>query len=525
MMGGERIEEGREEGQARQALLEPDALANLSETKRALLFAYFRALGTNKLSAYRPYGHPDTLWPDGSLCPQKWTNKPWQLEFHQAGKRNPERLTLCGNGVGKSLAACAEDAMHLTGQYPDWFEGKRFNKPVKLWVGSIDAGLQRDSTQALLLGPDLEEGLGSGFIPPECIASRPSVRNAGISDIVDRVMIRHVSGGLSELTFKTYQQGWRTFQAAAPDVVHLDEEPDANDNKQKDIFVECQTRVFRSSGILYVSMTPLLGATPLVDHFMEATSSGIWYIGAGWDDAPHLKEEDKDRLRKSYPHHQADVRTLGVPMMGEGRVYQADERQFVVKPFEVPRHWARICGIDFGIGEGHPFAAAWLAWDRDADCLYLIDEYREANALPVVHAANIRRRPPWVPVAWPHDGANRDKSSGTQLADHYRNQGVNMLGYSARYDKDKAGPQALEPVIQEINERLMTGGMRVFETCRGWLEEYRNYHRRDGKIVRRKDDLISASHYAVMMKRYACTEPIHRMNQRLSGAAVVSTAL
>ena len=35
------------------------------------------------------------------------------------------------------------------------------------------------------------------------------------------------------------------------------------------------------------------------------------------------------------------------------------------------------------------------------------------------------------------------------------------------------------------------------------FEEKRSYHRKDGKIVDRRDDILKATFYAVMMKRYA----------------------
>ena len=36
-----------------------------------------------------------------------------------------------------------------------------------------------------------------------------------------------------------------------------------------------------------------------------------------------------------------------------------------------------------------------------------------------------------------------------------------------------------------------------------WFEEFRTYHRKDGLIVKLRDDLMSASRIGVMMLRYA----------------------
>jgi hypothetical protein len=50
---------------------------------------------------------------------------------------------------------------------------------------------------------------------------------------------------------------------------------------------------------------------------------------------------------------------------------------------------------------------------------------------------------------------------------------------------------------------MQTGRWKVFRTCTSWLEEFRLYHRKDGKVVKERDDTISASRYALMMKRFA----------------------
>ena len=123
-----------------------------------------RRISERKIYNYRPFGHPDTLYPDGELFKEsdwvKWSNKPWQLDFHNAGKNNSERLLLCANGVGKTIAGSAETAIHLTGDYPDWWDGHRFEKPPFFWIGSITNETQREITQVALLGQNLGEDLG-----------------------------------------------------------------------------------------------------------------------------------------------------------------------------------------------------------------------------------------------------------------------------------------------------------------------------------------------------------------------------
>lgn len=442
----------------------------------------------NRLAFYKPY--------------------PFQQTFHDAGAENQERMLMAANRVGKTECAAAEVAMHLTGRYPDWWQGKRFDEPVLVWTGSPTNETSRDIVQKALFGGTGEE-LGTGWIPKGSIVGKPKMRQAGVSDVIDTAKIRHVSGGRSTVVMKTYEQGWRKWQGTEPDAVWDDEEPD--DMK---IYTETLTRVMTSHGVILVTFTPLLGETELVTHFMEPKTHGIFLETATWDDAPHLTEEDKNRLKASYPDHEVQARTSGVPMMGEGRVFTVSEEDIKVDPFEIPPHWARICGIDFGID--HPFAASWIAWDRDYDTIYVYDGFRVSGQLPVYHASGIKHRDNWIPVSWPHDGLNREKAGGKELWRAYLEEDLNMLPKSARYRKkpgesEKGGSQPQEPVILEVLDRMKSGRFKVFSNLTEWFSEFRSYHRKDGKLVAVRDDFLKSTFYAVMMKRYAATAPTPRV--------------
>ena len=480
---------------------------------------------------YRPYGHPDTLCPGGELFKRmgwgKWSNKPWQLEFHQMGRDCFERAIIAAIGTGKSYAASWETACHMMGEYPEWWEGYRFDKPVKVWIASIDADQQREGVQTHLLGKDMDKNLGTGYIPRSRLAAKPKVRQAGISEVCDRFAVKHRSGGVSVASYKTYAQGWRSFQAAAPNIVQFDEEPDERDTRQRDVFNQMQARVFRSGGLLYGAMTPELGETEITRHFMFPKHEAVGYVGASWDDAPHLDADQRERLEKTYPDHLRQTKIHGLPMMGEGRIFKVPEDDISIAPFDVPRHYAQIAGIDFGISSDnkHPTAIAWLAWDRHQDVLYLIGDYRRANELAVVHAETLKRRGAWIPVSWPHDGHKRDAGYGIEIQKHYRDAGVNMLPISARYDKDRGGRQDPEPAIEALASRMETGRFYAFSNCIAFWEEYRSWHRKDGKPVSYRDDLMKALLYATMMLEYAYTQPSHRMRRPAAMGHALQTGI
>ena len=220
------------------------------------------------------------------------------------------------------------------------------------------------------------------------------------------------------------------------------------------------------------------------------------------DDAEHYSPEQRQSIIDSYPAHEREARTKGIPSMGSGRVFPVTEESITCAPFVVPAHYVQINGLDFGWD--HPFAAINCAWDREADVFYVCKEYAQREATPVIHAAAIKPWGAWVPCAWPHDGMQHDKGSGEALAEQYKAQGLNMLLEKATFEDGGIG---VEAGIMEMLDRMQTGRWKVFSTCGGWFGEFRLYHRLEGLIEKIKDDRISASRYAYMMRRHAMTKP------------------
>lgn len=231
------------------------------------------------------------------------------------------------------------------------------------------------------------------------------------------------------------------------------------------------------------------------------------------DDAEHYTPERRAEIVASYLPHEREARALGIPVMGSGRVFPIPEENLRVDPFPLPPHWPQINGIDFGWD--HPFAAVNCAWDRDADVFYIAKEYRQREATPIIHAAAIKPWGEWIPCSWPHDGLQKDKGSGEELARQYSDQGLAMLPERATFEDGGFG---VEAGIMDMLDRMQTGRWKVFSTCGAWFGEYRLYHREDGLIVKEGDDLMAASRYALMMKRAATTKPAPRGRRERPGA-------
>jgi hypothetical protein len=224
------------------------------------------------------------------------------------------------------------------------------------------------------------------------------------------------------------------------------------------------------------------------------------------DDAEHYSVDERAAIVASYPAHEREARAKGIPTMGSGRVFPIEEEFIKCEPFPIPSHWYEIAGIDFGWD--HPSAGAKLAWNKDDDEIYVTACHRAREQTPLIFASAVK---PWggaLPWAWPHDGLQHDKGSGEQLALQYKAQGLNILRDKATHapkpgEKEGTGGNGVEAGIQEMLERMQTGKFRVFSNLNDWFEEFRLYHRKDGLIVKENDDIISATRYAYMMRRFA----------------------
>lgn len=444
-----------------------------------------RRIQGNQLAAYRPY--------------------PKQREHHNKGALFRERLLRAGNQLGKTWCAGFETAMHLTGRYPNWWGGKVFNHPVAGWAASVTNEGTRDTVQRIMLGRWAAKGTGA--IPRDAIKSMTLKR--GVADAIDTIIVRHggggdVQAGESLIAFKSYEQGREKFQGETLHFVWFDEEPPL------EIYTEGLTRTNTTRGIVYLTFTPLQGMSDVVKRFMMEPDAGRTETVMTIHDAEHYTPAERESIIAAYPAHERKARSMGIPTLGSGRIFPIDEELLKVDAIEIPRHWVRIAGIDFGWD--HPSAAVEIAWDRETDIVYVTKCHRQKEQTPLLFAATVKPWGDWLPWAWPHDGLQHDKGSGQALRDQYAAQGLNMLPDKATHpppegEEEGKGGNGVEAGVLDLLDRMQTGRFKVFSHLADWFEEFRMYHRKDGKIVKLDDDLMSATRYANMMKRFACSKP------------------
>lgn len=408
---------------------------------------------------------------------------PQHMQFFEAGATHRERLMLAANRVGKTEGVGGyETALHLTGEYPAWWKGRRFDRPIHAWAAGDTSKTVRDILQAKLLGTVGQ--FGTGLIPQSNIDR--TTPKQGIPDAVEAIYVKHKSGGMSVLQFKSYDQGREVFQGTEQDLVWLDEEPDLG------IYVECLLRTMTTDGMVMCTFTPLLGLSETVLAFLpsgaieEAPTSGKHVTTCTWDQVPHLSQEQKDALWASIPPFQRDARSKGVPQLGAGAIYPVAETEITCDPFEIPAHWPRVYGLDVGWNRT---AAIWLAHDRESQTVYAYAEHYRGQAEPSVHAGAIKARGDWIPGVIDPAARGRGQTDGAQLLTDYRELGLTL----------SEADNTVEAGLYQLWERFSGGRLKIFKTLQNLLAEYRIYRRDEkGKIVKKNDHAMDALRYAVV---------------------------
>ncbi|MFZ0692858.1 MAG: terminase family protein [Alphaproteobacteria bacterium] len=460
-----------------------------------VLEAQAKAKRENRLLSFQPY--------------------PKQIEFVNATKDYREVVLQAGNQLGKSEIGAYMAAVFATGLYPDWWQGRRWDRPTRGWACGESTVAVRDISQRKLCGPPGDDALfGTGMIPKSLIVGK--ILGHGAGGAFDIIKVKHVSGGISEIAFKSYDQDRSKWQGATLDWIWPDEEPPVEH------YLEGLARLGATEGLAYSTFTPLNGMNLILPRFTrdrspEAMRDRI-IIRMRIEDAGHFADPEK-RARQvaSYADFQRKTRADGVPMQGSGAVFEDVDINDLLVPLRVvngevihgtlgaldTKHWSFVWGLDFGID--HPFAAVLLGHDRDSDTVFALAEVKIKGGTPPVHASRMKQIAANVKVAWPHDGNARERGSGEQLGKLYRDEGLQMLPTHAQF---ASGGYSTEAGVAELLVRMKSDRFKVAAGLTEWLDEFSGYHRKEGIIVKTNDDLMSATRIGCMMLRSARPAPL-----------------
>jgi hypothetical protein len=187
-----------------------------------------------------------------------------------------------------------------------------------------------------------------------------------------------------------------------------------------------------------------------------------------------------------FPPYQRDARSKGIPQLGAGAIYPVPESDIFIDPIPLKPWWRRAYGLDVGWNKT---AAAWIAYDSDADVVYVTHEYERSMAEPNVHAGAIRLRGKWIPGVIDPASRGRAQKDGDQLLGLYQNLGLHL----------SLANNAVEAGLFTVFQRMTTGRLKIFNNCIGIQREFRIYRRDErGHVVKSNDHLMDALRYSIV---------------------------
>ena len=148
-----------------------------------------------------------------------------------------------------------------------------------------------------------------------------------------------------------------------------------------------------------------------------------------------------------------------------------------------------------------------MAYDSETSVRYIYAIHKRGEAEPSVHADAIRTRGVWIPGRIDPAARGRGQRDGVQLLDDYVAQGLFI----------DTAPNAVESGLLEVWRLLSTGRLKVFASCKPWMEEFRLYRRdRKGRVVKQNDHLMDATRYAVVCGvEWLTVEPVSQREEPL----------
>ena len=391
-----------------------------------------------------------------------------QLVFHNS--HADERSIVLGTQQGKTTAAGFDMAFAAVDIWPPWHTGRHPSPPniersarFIGWYCSVSSQNVRDGAQNKLLGDiSMQSGLGTGAIPLDYIEGVTMSR--GISHFVDTITVRRETGGTGILQSKTYEQSVLSYQGVPVDLGWLDEDVGYDDR----IYNEVIGRTISTSGRIIVSLTPMLGLTPLRKRFIDAKDqTKIFQVRGGIEQALHIPEERRASIIASIPERERAARVYGYEMQGEGAVFTTPPEAitFDYSPDTgFPAHWPIINACDFSHGgqaaSAHPMAVVSAAKDPNTETIYIFDAYTMKGMLPDQHVEKIKQSPVWdAPWLWPHDGSQiAQAGTGETISRMYRRLGLPMR---PEWTTFKEGGYSFEAGIAIMQQKFADGTLLV----------------------------------------------------------------
>jgi hypothetical protein len=482
----------------------PEQILLMEPEQRTQLSNFISYVKYNKLHFFKPYQY--------------------QIPFFKAGSTYNFRLLSAGNRVGKTYCASYEMAMHLTGLYPVWWNGRRIEGSNRIyWCVGINLQLVKDLQQKALLGTNnitVSQEVGLGSIPKDCIILEGMEKDGAR---VDSIRIKHKDGGTNELRFKGSLDQDK-LQGAKCAGIWIDEESPYSTI----IHSQCVARITNGieagvNGFIMFTATPEQGETPIYTQYRDDKSGYMYFQNVTWDDVPEeFTPEVKEQMLAGLADWEIELRSKGLPAVGRGAVFPFSEEQIKFTPEDytpLPHHQV-IAGVDWGT-TSDPTVLCIAIHDTDHDKYYVWDMFYLDGAEGDLQARSPSRlhevlsNSPYsgVPIVVPHDSSMKsnnpegkgkilEKLGSNVLYDPFHNPPDTVLR-SGKFGTGKVY-NSVETGLAEFRHMFSEERLKIRSDLETWFREKRSYKytfneaTRETKPIDKNNHCIDASRYAVL---------------------------
>jgi len=432
----------------------------------------------------------------------------YQSEFFNTGKTHARRGMIAANRSGKTVASTYETAMHLTGRYPENWNGKVWTQPIIAMCSGESWEQVSKTLQSKLLGcDDIKQAykLGTGSIPQDAIDEK-SMRTDGANVLA--IEIWHASGGKSKLFFSNYTQQVRHLQGFELDLVVLDEQP------PDEIFSELVTRTAQRSGQVMCSFTPLKGMSGLVRKFWDKIE-GYTHVRVGWDDVPidnewgevFFSKAEREQLSRDYMPWERECRINGIPLVGKGVVFPMlkwPTYKGIDVDLKSNDKMERLISFDLGINVD-PTVISFFFRDPVEEIIYLHKQItipQGETPDEYVHYL-LDKDSKGVPIALPHDAAQPGRYTLTEQSVREVFEDTYRLNVIAGAILNPVNDQGKVTNHKAYGINIMRMGMErqtfmINESCVSFLDEARNYAIDDSGRFTDPDDHIDSARIGIL---------------------------
>jgi len=234
------------------------------------------------------------------IGPWDYEPHPKQLTFHTAVAKT--RVVLGGNRSGKTECGTMEAWYHASGDYPDWYPMEsRF----------------KDPTRGRIIVTDFKKG-GGEVLEPKLRKWFPKDRVLKwqyCMGHLEKIHIRHISGGVSYIDILTHEQDDMVFEGWAGHWAWFDEPPPQSK------FIATKRGLVDFDGIVWLTLTPI--SEPwLWDAMLEKADGRVWSTVMTIYDNPYLTAKAIAEFEAFLPEEEKEARIHGKFKHLVGRVYK-----------------------------------------------------------------------------------------------------------------------------------------------------------------------------------------------------------